>query len=161
MENKSLTKYKYQFNKSFFIIAGVGSVVAVLCIVFNVLRFVKLSSKETVPGFYESVSLILSLILSIAFIVFVVSALINSYYVIDEKAVILRWGVIKNTIKASEVKEIKFITDKNKLELIFEDESYFVISVSPAWQESFINEIKQKYKNVVFIQETTEKPNGN
>ena len=155
MENKSLKKYKYKFNKSFYAIAIIGTVVAIACLVLNLIRFIKLNEKDIVPGFYEYVSLVLSVVLSIAFLIFVVSSFINSYYAIEDVGVILKWGVIKNTIKASDIKQIKLITDTDSLELVFEDESYFLIAINKSEQELFINELKQKYNSVVFIQETS------
>ncbi len=148
------TKYKYQFTKIFYIIAVIGGLVALGCIVVNAVRFINLSSKGIAPGFYEYVSLILSVGLSIFFIVFMISAFANSYYQITDKAVVLRWGIIKNNIDISDVKEIKLITNKNKLELTFEDESYFVIVVSDKWKEKFVDELKSKFPSIPYIQET-------
>ena len=154
MENKTLKKYKYQFNKNFYAVAIFGSLVAVACLVLNVIRFINLSSKGISPSFYEYVSLVVSVVLSIAFVVFVITAICDSYYIIENDFVLLKWGVIQNKLKSEEFKEIKLITNQNKLELIFKDDSYFVIAVSKSWQEEFINEIKAKYPSVLFIQET-------
>lgn len=157
METNSNKKYKYQFNKTFYVIAIVGALVALLCIGINVYRFISLSVKDIVPGFYEYLSLILAVVLSIGFIVFVASALIKSYYEVTEKAVILRWGVVKNTLKAEEIEKIRLVTDNNQLELIFKDESYFIINVSSKDKEEFVNDVKSKFENVLYLQET-EKP---
>lgn len=148
------TKYKYQFTKTFYIIAVIGGLVALGCIVVNAVRFISLLSKGIAPSFYEYVSLILSVFLSVFFIVFMISAFIKSYYKITDNAVILRWGIIKNTIDISDVKEIKLITNQNKLELIFEDESYFIIVVSDSWKEKFVDELKSKFPTIPYIQET-------
>ena len=152
MENN----YKYKFSKIFYIIAIVGSILAVGCIIVNVVRVINLLSNGYALGFYEYVSLILAIVLSVAFILFIITALIKSYYQITDKAVVLKWGIIKNTVDISDVKEIKFITNKNKLELTFEDESYFIIVVDDRWKEAFIDELKTKFPNIPYIQETEE-----
>ena len=149
-------KYKYKFTKSFYIIGVLGSIIALACIAINAIRFIGLSSKEIVPGFYEYVSLILSLILSIAFIVFIVTAIKSSYYQITDKQVILKWGIIKNKSDISSVKEIKLITNTQKLELIFDDDSYFVIAVSTEWKEDFVDELRKNFPKIPYIQETEE-----
>lgn len=149
-------KYKYKFTKSFYIIGILGSVIALACIVINAIRFIGLSSKQIVPGFYEYVSLILSVLLSIAFIVFIITAIKSSYYQITDKQVILKWGIIKNKIDISDVKEIKFITNTQKLELTFEDDSYFVIAVSSEWKEDFVDELRKTFPKIPYIQETEE-----
>ncbi len=148
------TKYKYQFTKTFYLIAVIGGLVALGSIIVSAARFINLLSKGIAPSFYEYISLILSVCLSIFFIAFVISAFINSYYKITDNAVILRWGIIKNTIAISDVKEIKLITNQNKLELIFEDESYFIIVVSDKWKEKFVDELKSKFPTIPYIQET-------
>ena len=149
-------KYKYKFTKSFYIIGILGGVIALACIVINAIRFIGLSSKQIVPGFYEYVSLILSVLLSIAFIVFIITAIKSSYYQITDKQVILKWGIIKNKIDISDVKEIKFITNTQKLELTFEDDSYFVIAVSSEWKEDFVDELRKTFPKIHYIQETQE-----
>ena len=153
MENK----YKYKFTKTFYIVAAVGSLLAIGCIIINAIRVIGLVSKGYALGFYEYVSLILAVLLSIFFIVFIVCSLLNSYYVITDKAVVLKWGFIKNVIDVSEVKEIKFILGKNKLELTFEDESYFIIAVNDGWKQPFIDELKSKFPSVLYVQETEDK----
>lgn len=149
-------KYKYKFTKSFYIIGVLGGVIALACIAINVVRFIGLSSKQIVPGFYEYVSLILSVILSIAFIVFIITAIKSSYYQITDKQVILKWGIIKNKVDIFDVKEIKFITNTQKLELIFEDDSYFIIAVSSEWKEDFVDELRKNFPKIPYIQETEE-----
>ena len=148
--------YKYQFSKVFYIVAIVGSLLALGCIAINVIRLIGFLSKNVAPGFYEWVSIIISVLLSIAFIVFIVAAIINSTYQITDKSVVLKWGVIKNVIDLSEVKQIKFTTNKNKLELVFEDESYFIIVVANDQKQAFIDEITKKFPNVSYLQETEE-----
>ena len=148
--------YKYQFSKVFYIVAIVGSLLALGCIAINVIRLIGFLSKNVAPGFYEWVSIIISVLLSIAFIVFIVAAIINSTYQITDKSVVLKWGVIKNVIDLSEVKQIKFTTNKNKLELVFEDESYFIIVVANDQKQAFIDEITKKFPNISYLQETEE-----
>ena len=60
--------YKYQFSKVFYIVAIVGSLLALGCIAINVIRLIGFLSKNVAPGFYEWVSIIISVLLSIAFI---------------------------------------------------------------------------------------------
>lgn len=149
-------KYRYRFPLLAVIIAAVGSVVAVGCIVVNLLRFISFYTENVDPGIYEYMSLIVSVALSIAFIVFASAALIKSYYTVTEKSVILKWGLIKNVIDIKEVKEIKFLTKTQKLELVFDDESYFVIAVGSPWKEEFVAEIKEKFPKIPFTQITEE-----
>ena len=100
------------------------------------------------------ISIILAVALSLGFLVIAISAYFNSYYTIKDNKVILRWGIIKNVIDLSEVKEIKLLTNNGKLELVFNDDCYFVIATKPEWYESFIDEIKACCPSIIFTQET-------
>lgn len=154
MEKTSFKKFKYNFTKLFYTIAGVGGIIAVLCIVFNAINFVKLLKDSIEPSFYQYASLILAVVLSIAYMVLVISAIISSYYYITDKSVVLKWGLIKNVLPLNDAKGIRLITNTNKLELVFEDESWFNIEISNDLKESFVSELKSKHEKIVFVQET-------
>ena len=148
------TKYKYNFTKTFYIIAILGGVISIASIVLNAVRLINLTSKNIALGFYECASLILSTILAVAFIVFIITAFISSYYEITDKQVVLKWGVIKNTVDLAEVKEINLMTNSKKLQLTFNDDSYFIIAVSNDCKEDFINEITKKFPKILYVQDT-------
>lgn len=151
METK---KYKFTFSKKIIIIALIGIVLAIACITLNVSKIIKNIQDNVNIGLYNNLSIAIAIILSLFLIVIVISAFISSYYKITDRAVVLRWGVISNTIKIEEIKEIKLLTDSKKLELVFEDESFFVIVVNDEWKQEFIDEFKQKHPKILYIQET-------
>lgn len=154
METNSNKKFKYNFTTLFYVIAGVGGVIALLCIAFNVVNFAKHITDNVKPTVYQYGSLILAVVLSIAYIVLVSSALLKSYYYVTDKELVLKWGLIKNVLSLSDAKEIKLTTNTSKLELVFEDESWFNIAISDNLKEDFVKEIKSKHEKIVFIQET-------
>ena len=154
MKNLATKKYKFKFPPLWIIIAVVGLAVAIACVVLNVIRFLGFIDRNEDPGIYGYMSLILAIIICIGFIVLIIAAAISSYYEITNKQVILRWGLIKNVIDMSEVSEIKFVTGSKKLELVFKDESYFLIVINPDWIEDFITELKEKFPKIPYIQET-------
>ncbi len=147
-------KYKFKFPKLWIIIAVFGLLLALACVALNAYRFVGFIQRNEDPGIYGYMSLILAALICLGFIVIVVWAAISSYYEITNKQVILRWGPIKNVIDMSEVSEIKFTTGAKKLELVFTDESYFLIVINKEWIEDFINELTEKFPKIPYIQET-------
>ena len=149
--NNFMNKFKYNFSKLFYIIAGVGSLVAVACIILNVVRYVRQLDKGVV-NLYNHLSLIFTIVLALGFIVVVVSAVISSKYTVYQDKVVLNWGIIKNTIKLAEVKVIKFVTDTQKLEFIFDDESYFVIVIKKEEYEKFVDSVKAVNKKITYVQ---------
>lgn len=151
-----MNKFKYNFSKWFYIIAVVGSLVAIACIVLNALRYASYLEKGIELGLYNYLSLIFTVVLSLAFIVIVVCAVISSNYHISTDKVVLKWGIVRNTIKLNEVKKIKLCTDTNKLQFIFEDDSYFNIVIKPIEYELFVTKIKEVKPKIVYIQGATE-----
>ncbi|MBQ3234911.1 MAG: hypothetical protein IJA97_02000 [Clostridia bacterium] len=151
-----MNKFKYNFSKLFYIVAGVGSLIAIACIILNALRYSSYVQKGIELNFYNYLSLGFAIVLSLAFIVIIICALISSKYTVYEDKVVLRWGIIKNTVKLSEVKEIKFATDNGKLYFIFEDESYFTIVINPSLYEKFVDEVKAKNSKITYVQGTLE-----
>jgi hypothetical protein len=147
-----MKKYKFKFNNLTLILMLVGILIAIGCIIVNALRLISKINGDYTLTIYEYISFPLIFLLAIGFIVIIVFAFFNSYYKIDEDKVVLKFGIIKNIIDLKEVTEIKLLTKKNKLELIFKDESYFVIATNPDWFESFVDEIKQKQPKIAFVQ---------
>lgn len=147
-----MKKYKYTFPPLALVIMLIGAVIAVLCLGWNIVRF-SLYIKENVEiTIYNYMSLILAIVLSIGYIVIAVLAYFNSYYLVDKTNVILKWGVIKNVIDLNEVKEIKLLVENKKLELVFNDDSYFVIATQEKWFNSFVDDIKKAKPNIVYVQ---------
>ncbi len=151
-----MNKFKYNFSKIFYIVAGVGSLVAIACIILNSLRYSSYIEKGIELGIYNHLSLIFTVVLSVAFLVIIASALISSNYTIGNEKVVLRWGIVRNTVKLNEVKTLKLCTDTNKLEFIFEDDTYFTIVIKSEEYERFIDEIKKVKPTVSYIQGETE-----
>ncbi len=149
-----MKKYKYTFPSSALVFMILGSIASILCFVLNVIRFSNLLSSNVEITLYNYISIILAVALSLGFLVIAISAYFNSYYEIKDNKVILRWGVVKNTLDLNDVKEIKLLTNTIKLELVFKDDSYFVIATKPSWYESFIDEIKTSNPSILFTQET-------
>ena len=149
-----MKKYKYTFPTTALVFLILGCIASIACFTLNVIRFSNLLSQNVEITLYNYISIILSVLLSLAFLVIAITAYFNSYYLVKDKKVVLKWGVVKNVIDLKEIKEIKLLTNNLKLELIFNDDTYFVIATRSEWFESFIDEIKTEMPNVLFTQET-------
>ena len=151
-----MVKFKYNFSKLFYAVAGVGSLVAIACIIINIIRYSSFLQKGIELGFYNYLSLGFTLVLSLAFIVIVITALISSNYVVLQDKVVLKWGIVRNTVKLYEVRKIKLCTDNYKLQFIFEDETYFNIVIKKSEYEKFVDEVKKVAPSISYVQGETE-----
>lgn len=151
-----MKKYKYKFTPLVVVLLISLSLIALICLGLNVYRIFDNISKNNQITIMNWISYAVIILLSIIAIVLVVSIFIKSYYQINENSVILRWGLIKNQIELKSVKQIKLSKVKGRLELIFEDESYFVILTSQLWFEEFVDQIKSKNPEIIFVQDSVE-----
>ena len=150
-----MKKYKYSYSKLIIGLFILGIVIAVACIALNLYRFVlKIRGEYEITG-YDWFMLILVILLSIAFIVIAISCFVSSNYVVENKAVVLNWGIIKNKLDLIDVTTLKYYPDKNRVELIFSDESYFYIATKPEWVNDFISDIKTANSKILYIEETS------
>jgi len=153
-----MKSYKYKFSTFAIILMIVGLLLSIGCIVLNLVRYISRIDEGTIST-YDWISLAIILIISIVFIVIVTSMLISTKYTITDKEIVLSYGIIKNPIKISEIKEIKLHVKNKRLELIFDDESYFNIIIKEEWFEDFVNELKLKSSNIIFSQESENNDN--
>ena len=152
-----MKKFKFKFNASIIVVGIVGIIVAIACMVMGIISFINLVNANIEISVYKYISLVLVEVLPIIFIVIAISAYFNSYYQITDSQIILRWGILVNKFKLDDVKEVKCLTVKGKLELLFSDDSYFVIATDKRWYEEFVDELKSKKPDVLYVVYTEEK----
>ncbi len=146
-----MKKYKYKFPSSIVIVGIIGIVVAIGCMALGIYRFLNLLNENIKPTLYQYISFALTIVLPILYMVIAISACFNSYYFVTDDKVVLKWGVISNKFNLSDIKEVKLITNDSKLELIFKDDTYFLIATGKEWFDSFVDEIKAKKPNIPYI----------
>ncbi len=149
-----MKKFKYTFSKLIIALFIVGMAIAVASIVINVINTVNHYKGNYEFTGYDWFLLILIVALSVFFIVIAISCLISSNYVIKDKKIVLSWGFIKNEIDLNEVKEMKYYPQKNRLELIFTDDSFFVVSTLNSWAYEFIDLIKEQAPKITYSEDS-------
>lgn len=147
-----MKKFKYQLPTLAIIVMILGIVVAVACLVWNAIRFINQINSNTDFTLYDYMTYIIIAIVVVGYTVIALGAIFNSYYFVDDKQVVLKWGILKNSIELSEIVEIRLLVSNNRLELVFKDESYFVVATKREWYDEFINEIKKYRPEIQFIQ---------
>ncbi len=146
-----MKKYRYKFNGKILLVGIVGILIAIACMIIGILRFINLNSQNIQITPYQYITFALIIILPVAYMVIAIGAYFNSYYYITDKTVVLKWGVISNKFNLSDVKEVKLLTNESKLELVFLDDTYFVIATLKEWFDEFVDEIKSKKPNIQYL----------
>ena len=70
------------------------------------------------------------------------------------------WGFIKNKFDLLEVTKMNYYSNKNRLELIFTDESYFYVSTKPEWVNDLVDDIKKANSKIIYVEETVAEENN-
>ena len=71
-------------------------------------------------------------------------------YVIDEKNLTLKIGLIKNKTPLEEIVAITLFKKSNKLVLYFADQKYTVIVIKPEDYDQFILELRSKNSKIIY-----------
>ncbi len=151
-----MKKYKYKFTPLMLSLLIGLIVLALVCLGVNVYSIVKNISLNIELSLTNYISYAITILLSICAVVISICAIFNSYYKITDTELILKWGLIKNKFSLSTIKQIKLIPLAKKLELVFKDDSFFVVSTCEKWHEEFVDELKSKNPNVSFVQDSVE-----
>ncbi len=151
-----MQKFKYKFTSLIIVLICLLIVLALACMGFNIYRLITALLGNFEITLMNWISYGLLVILPIVAIVLSISALVSSFYEITNTQVILKWGLMKNTIELKDIKSVKLRGNERKLELIFYDDAYFIVQTNEEWFESFVDVLKEKRPQITFIQDTVE-----
>lgn len=146
--------FKYKFSIPIIIAFCAGIVLSIACLALNAVRVLKNYQANNAFTMWDWLILIFVLLITIGFIVVALTTLLNSKYIVKDKTLILKWGILSNKTDLKDISSIRLDVNKKKLELIYSDESYFVVSTKPEWFESFVDALKMEKPDITFIQET-------
>lgn len=143
-KNGELHKFKYKFTKVIICLFAVCLVCAIFMVVFSILRTGK-------PPFdsYKIFSIVSSLIIGAFALVFFISVIVNSYFGIDDKNLILNFGFLKNVIPLKDITRLVKMQESNKLIVYYEQEKYYVVYISQSVFDDFTKCLVEKNKNVI------------
>ena len=135
--NNQTKAFRFQFNKRtvFFTILGM-----LLCLAGIATSIWRLTS-EGVDGLTGALQSPLLIGICIFGLVVLISMLVRSQYLVDEKNVTVQFGIVKSKTPIESVTAIELDTDTNKLSL-YTGETYTVIAVNKSWNDEFVKAIQ-------------------
>ncbi len=140
----NLAKYfKYKFSKLIFILALAVIAVCIVGIILSILRIIE----NGIDGVIGALTSPFYILICVFCIILVISILIKSQYIIDEKHLITQFGFIKSKFIIKEVTSILLNTDTNKLTVNM-GEQFFVLSIDPKWNEDFVQALREINPNI-------------
>ncbi len=149
-------KFKYKYKNYMYLIFALIYVLAVVCFVWNLYRLIVSLDNPVQMTAYEYIRIALCLVLPIAFVAFVTSAIISSYYLISEKQIKVAFGFLSDKYKISEVSSLVKNIRTNRLTMVFDDESTLNVVIEPAKFDDFCSEIMKHNRNISYEQTDSE-----
>ncbi len=147
MKNVSLPKdskiYKIQFTKTIIALAIAVLIFCCAGIGFSIYQI----SLRGINGLREILKYPFLILVCIFCIVIVISILMKSQYLIDERYLTSQFGFIKSKYDIKNITSIVLDTDKNKLTIHCQEE-FFIISVNKEWNEAFVRDLLAVNPNI-------------
>ena len=99
-------KYKFKYSALFIVLFGVIYALALTALIWNGIRLYTAIDEKISLGVYDTISLVISLILPIILIVIITSAFISSSYTLNEESLTVNYGLLKETFKIKDITTI-------------------------------------------------------
>lgn len=144
-------KYKYKFTPLALVLIILGMVSGVVCIVINLIRFVRLLDSVTATSTDYMSATIAAIIGAIA-LVALIAVLFNSHYSIENKNFVARWGFFANKIPLNDITGVTLFKLTNKLVIYYSGDNFFVINAKRTDYENVINALKNANNKIVYIE---------
>lgn len=152
-ETENVKRFKMKFSPTIILLC---IAVLALCgagIALSVWRIVRFG----INGFNDVIKYPFLIAVCIFCIVIVIGILIRSQYVVNEKAFITQFGIIKSKFAICEITSILLDRDLKKLSIYF-GEQYSVLSVSPEWNEELVRALLAVNPNIDYGFTLTDPP---
>ena len=115
-------------------------------IVWNIFNAIQFANVNTI----KLISSLVIVVLTVVLLVFVLSVLFYSRYVIKDGYLYTYFGFVKNKTPVSEIVEITKFKKSNKLVVYFSTEEYTVIVIAPEFYDEFVMAIRNANKSIVY-----------
>lgn len=149
MKNSSTQKqakyFKYKFTTTMFVLLIVALVLCVAGLAVSIFRIYN----QGVHEFIDALQSPLLIVICVFAIVFIISVMAKSQYVVTEKHYISQFGFVKSRFLIKDVTAIELDSDTKKL-TVFVGEQYMVLSIVPEQNDAFVQAMREMNKKIDF-----------
>lgn len=130
--------FRYKFTRLTFWLIIAGMVLCAAGFALNLYQCIRYGIASAADPVYLIIQYTTMFIVTVALFAILLSVLIFSAYIVDDKYFRTRFGFI---VSKYDVKKIEYITldrKTNKLAVTFDDDNYIVVVVKEEWYEDFV-----------------------
>lgn len=120
-----------------------------LCLLGLFLNILKVTNWKEL-SLWSWLSCILMLALCVLLIVFLTSAFIKAHYVITDKAVIAKYGLLNTKVYFKDIEEIVLKKKSGKLVIFYTGNALLNITISPSEYNEFVDSLKESFKELKY-----------
>lgn len=140
-----MEKFKYKYKPYIFVIMALSVILALATIGMTIYRLIN--------GYDPSkiFNAVITTLISLFIIVLVTSMLISSYYAVDDKNFILRWGILKNVIPVKEITKLLYDSDKEKLTVYYgAEDNFMLVSLDKVDPIDIVDALRKRNAKILF-----------
>lgn len=140
-----ISTFKIQLNKSMYFLAAAALVLSLAGIVVSAYRITYFD----ITNFLDVLKYPFLILVSLLCIVIVIALLIKSQYIIDNKYLIIQYGLIKSKFALQSITSMIWDGTTNKLTVNFSEE-FIVLTTDKDWNEEFVRAILAENSSVEY-----------
>lgn len=140
-----MEKFKYKYKPYIFVIMALSVILALATIGMTIYRLIN--------GYDPSkiFNAVITTLISLFIIVLVTSMMISSYYAVDDKNFILRWGILKNVIPVKEITKLLYDSDKKKLTVYYgTEDNFMLVSLDKVNPIDIVDALRKRNAKILF-----------
>ena len=156
MKNQSAPQeakyFKYRFTPLILVLAIAVIILFIGGIALSAWRI----AKEGIHGVSDVLKSPFLIAICIFGIVVVISILIRSRYIVTQDTFTTQFGIIKSKFQIQNFTSVLLDTDNRKL-TVYMGEEFFVVTTNPAWNNDFVQALREAKPDLTFSFTLTEK----
>lgn len=142
---KKATCFKYKFTTTMIVLLIVALALCVAGLIVSIFRI----RNEGIHGFTDALQSPLLIAICVFAIVFIISVLIKSQYVVTDKHYVSQFGFVKSRFLIKDVTKIELDSDTKKL-TVFVGEQFMILSLPPEQNDAFVQAMREVNKDIDF-----------
>ena len=142
--------FKYKFSTAVKILFAVIYALAVVCLVWNIIRLINSISSGISLELYGYISVVLCLVLPVVVSVFITAMIISSSYTLANGTLTVSFGLLKDKYAISDIESLVRNVKTDVLVMNFKDESFLKIVIEPKLFDDFSASVLKLNKSVQY-----------
>ena len=141
-----MEKFRFQFKTSIYVLTSIVLLMCLVGLYWNIFNLTEFGFKNN----FKTVSYLILAVITAGLVVFTISLLVNSKYLIKKGYLYTYFGFIRSKININDIICITLFKKSNKLVIYLKDQCYSVIVISPEKYDLFVLALREQNKEIIY-----------